>query len=336
VRTAAALVPLPAAPFAGRQLATCDAPELRANHGSADPRLRRRTPARERRAPPYHRSVFVAFFRVVRHRLGRPLPLLRYLVFTTETHALCGALAFFAMLGFYPLSLLLITVARRVLRSPAAHDVVHVALREYYPTAQEFLLRNLEVSSSRFGEELTGHAAVWILLGGAGVFIPLETAFNRIWGFANHRPYWRNQWVGFLLASLCCGLLVLLLLGVAQVWGPLRTLALRASMIVFGAVAIFLLYQLLPNGRVPARVTLPAAVLAALAAEVVRTLYLLFLPWLSLPKSQGPYHVSISFLLFAYFEAFVVLAGAYLAADAAHPEAIPPLEEREHAEAAVP
>jgi hypothetical protein len=43
-------------------------------------------------------------------------------------------------------------------------------------------------------------------------------------------------------------------------------------------------------------------------------LYLLALPFLDLQKSQGPYYISISFVLLAYFESFVVLAGAYLAA----------------------
>jgi hypothetical protein len=38
------------------------------------------------------------------------------------------------------------------------------------------------------------------------------------------------------------------------------------------------------------------------------------LPLLDLPKSQGPYYVSMSFALLAYFEAFVLLGGAYMAA----------------------
>ena len=35
---------------------------------------------------------------------------------------------------------------------------------------------------------------------------------------------------------------------------------------------------------------------------------------LSLQRSQGPYYVSVSFVLLAYVEAFVVLGGAYVAA----------------------
>ena len=243
------------------------------------------------------------------------MPFVRYVLLTTETHALCGSLAFFAMMGFYPLSLLLVTLAKYVLRSSAALEIVHEALREYYPVAQDFLLRNLEVSSASYADSMTVHAVLWILLGGAGVFIPLETAFNRLWGFQEHRPYWRNQWVGLLLTiagwTFAVGLVV------AQLWSPWRGLTLRIGMIGIAVVVIFLLYRFLPNGPVPSSAAFPAAVLAAVATELVRGVYLWILPQLELPRSQGPYHVSVSFLLFAYVEAFVLLAGAYLAAETA-------------------
>jgi hypothetical protein len=35
---------------------------------------------------------------------------------------------------------------------------------------------------------------------------------------------------------------------------------------------------------------------------------------MQLYKTQGPYYLSISFVLLAYFESFVVLGGAFLAA----------------------
>lgn len=60
---------------------------------------------------------------------------------------------------------------------------------------------------------------------------------------------------------------------------------------------------------------LPAAAVSGLGAEVAHWLYLLALPFHDLHRSQGPYYISISFALLAYFESFVVLAGAYLAAD---------------------
>jgi hypothetical protein len=61
---------------------------------------------------------------------------------------------------------------------------------------------------------------------------------------------------------------------------------------------------------------LPAAIVAGLAAELTRWGYQVLLPFLDVHKIQGPFYISISFALLAYFESFVVLAGAYLAAGA--------------------
>jgi len=38
------------------------------------------------------------------------------------------------------------------------------------------------------------------------------------------------------------------------------------------------------------------------------------LPLLQLQTDQGPYYISVSFVLLAYFETFVLLGGMYLAA----------------------
>jgi membrane protein len=258
------------------------------------------------------------FGRIVLRRTLQPLPLLNKLLLSIETHALCGALAFFAMLGFYPLSVLLISLAKYVLRSPGAHQVVRLGVQSYYPAGQEFLLRNLEASSSQLRGELSLVVALWIFLGGAGVFIPLEMAFNRLWGFELSRSYWHNQLVGFLLTVACWAIAVVLVLTVSLAPPSYRAPALWLAAPTLAAVAIFLAYRLLPHGHVPAAIALPAAVLTATVCELVRRVFLLVLPYLDLSRSHGPFQVSVSFLMFAYVEAFVLLAGADLAAEATH------------------
>jgi membrane protein len=256
-------------------------------------------------------------FRVVVCRLlRRPLPLVSRLLLSIETHALCGALAFFAMLGFYPLSLLFVSLAKYVLRSPDAHQVVRLALQSYYPAGQEFLLRNLEASSWQLRGEVSLAAVLWILLGGAGVFIPLEMAFNRLWGFAESRPYWHNQLVGFALTVACWVMAVALVLAVSRVPAAWRAPALWLGAPMLVAAALFLAYRLLPHGPVPTGIAASAALLTAVACEVTRWVFLLVLPRLDLGRSHGPFQVSVSFLMFAYVEAYVLLAGADLAAEA--------------------
>jgi uncharacterized BrkB/YihY/UPF0761 family membrane protein len=260
---------------------------------------------------------------VVARHLRNPLPLASYLFLSIETHALCGALAFFAMLGFYPLSLLMVSLARDVARSPEAQQVVRLALQTYYPAGQEFVIRNLELSSARFRDQLSLDTALWIFLGGAGVFIPLERAFNRLWRFVRPRPYWHNQLVGLGLTLAFWALAVAVVLGTARLGPPWRLAALWAGTLVAFTAAICLAYRLLPHGHVPLAAALPAAALAAVAGEVVRWVFLLVLPHLDLPGSHGPFHVSVSFLVFAYVEAFVLLGGAFLAAETTRERAAP-------------
>ena len=88
----------------------------------------------------------------------------------------------------------------------------------------------------------------------------------------------------------------------------------QGGSLALSVAAIFLLYRYLPNHEVGSRQVLPAAIAAGVVAEGVRWVYLRVLPLLDLPKSQGPYYVSVSFALLAYFEAFVLMGGAYMAA----------------------
>ncbi len=266
------------------------------------------------------------FRTVFRRRLRNPLPLAGYLLLSIETHALCGALAFFAMLGLYPLAMLLVALAKYVLHSPDAVQVIRLAVRSYFPAGQEFLLRNLEASSWHLRDELSLAAAAWILLGGAGVFIPLEMALNRLWGFETHRPYWHNQLVGFGLTVAGWGLAVAVVLAVSAVPLAYRAPALWLCVPTFAALALFLVYRFLPHGHVPSAVAVPAALLTACVAEVVRWVFFLTLPHLDLGRSHGPFQLSVSFLLFAYVESFVLLAGANLAAEVTREMALAPVE----------
>src|SRR6266704_5879278 len=78
-------------------------------------------------------------------------PLFRYLILQTETHAFCLALACAALLGFFPASVVLLTLLRYVLHWDAAYNVLLDTLRIYFPTNQTFVIRNIEVFVSTFG-----------------------------------------------------------------------------------------------------------------------------------------------------------------------------------------
>ncbi len=273
--------------------------------------------------------MFDRFFSGIRNVFTRSFPLFEYLILKTATHAFCGSLAFFSLLGFYPLCQLLLFFAKNVLRWTSAYSVIVSALTEYYPAGQTFLVRNLEWSVAQSGTHIQLQSIFWVLLGSAGFFVPMEAAFNRLWNFKSDRPYWKNQLIGFLLTCVCCALAMIFISLMAVFYSAvsrivswdllaraLRYVALKVSALCFSVVAIFLFYKFLPNGKISSSQVLPASMLAGVVAEAVQWGFAFVLPYLQLPKSQGPYYVSISFALFAYCEAFVLLGGAFLASGA--------------------
>jgi uncharacterized BrkB/YihY/UPF0761 family membrane protein len=232
--------------------------------------------------------------------LTHPLPLLKHLVLRTESHASSAGLAFFALVGFYPFCVLLLWVTGDLLHWPAGETVIRETLREYYPEGQSFLVRNLDVSVEQHGPEMTLATALWILIGAAGVFIPLETALNQLWGAREHRPYWRNQSVGLLLTTAGVGLAFLFVFVTAGIEAfverlglsplPERALdygVLRVCALATTVAAILLLYRFLPNHPVAFRAVAPAALAAGVVAEGVRWVYLQALPFLALSCCSG-------------------------------------------------
>lgn len=258
----------------------------------------------------------------------RGLPTLRYLMHT-EVHTFAFSVAANAILSFFPFVLLLTWLVRNVLHSPAMFQVIADLLKNQLPTGQDFVVRNVTLMAD------TRHSArvvsvIILLISSSGVFLPLEVAFNRIWGFPKNRSYLGNQLISFLLA-LACGILGLFSVGLATgnkllllfmmgghdenflfkaiTFVMLKVFAMAASVGIF-----FLIYWLLPNGKVPAAKVLPAAVAMGIIWELAKYLYILALPWLNFHEVYGPFTIAVTLMLWAYISGMLVLAGAHLAA----------------------
>jgi membrane protein len=252
---------------------------------------------------------------------------LKYLL-RTEVHTFAFSVAANALLSFFPFVLLLMTLIRRVFRSPVMYDVVVQLLRDFLPAGQDFVIRNLNALVG--ARNRTQLASLLILLvTSTGIFMPLEVALNRIWGFPNNRSYLGNQLISLGLA-FSCGVLALLsvactagnvaLLGsllrsrgafVVRLAGFLmmKGFALAASIAIF-----FLIYWLLPNGKISARAVLPTAVIMGLLSETLKYAYILALPWLNFQEVYGPFALSVSLMFWAFLSGLLMLTGAHLSA----------------------
>jgi len=246
----------------------------------------------------------------------------------TEVHTFAFSVAANAILSFFPFVLLLMTLTERVFRSATMSRVIIDLLRDNLPAGQEFVIRNL--SSMAAAREKPQVASLLILLfTSTGVFLPLEVALNRIWRFPNNRSYLGNQLIALGLA-FASGTLALLSIALSagnvfllnllsfghefvlfRIFGfvTAKIFATVASMAVF-----FLIYWLLPNGKVPPRAVLPAAIITGLLSEILKYSYILLLPRLDFQEVYGPFWISVSMMFWAYLTGLLLLAGAHLSA----------------------
>ena len=262
------------------------------------------------------------------HSPGIALSTLKYLT-RTDVHTFAFSVAANSILSFFPFVVLLMTVIRRVFHSRVMYDVVLQLLRDYLPAGQDFVIRNLNAMVNA-RQRVQVASLIILLVTATGIFVPLEVALNRIWRFENNRSYLGNQVISLGLA-FACGLLALLSIGLTA--GPvsfmefllrgygtgvvrlvgflmMKIFAIAASIAIF-----FLIYWLLPNGKVPARAVLPAAIIMGLLSEALKYAYILALPWLNFQEVYGPFALSVSMMFWAFLSGLLLLAGANLSAE---------------------
>jgi membrane protein len=259
---------------------------------------------------------------------GMAISTAKYLL-RTDVHTFAFSVAANAILSFFPFVVLVMTLVRRVFHSRVMYDVVVELLRDYLPAGQEFVIRNLTAMvNARHRVQVV--SLIILLVTSSGVFMPLEVALNRIWRFPNNRSYLGNQLVSLGLA-FGCGALALLSIamtagnvalmgfllrghgtGFIRVVGfvGMKVFAIAASIAIF-----FLIYWVLPNGKVPARAVLPTAIIIGVLSEAVKYGYILALPWLDFGEVYGPFALSVSMMFWAFLTGLLLLAGANLSAE---------------------
>jgi membrane protein len=271
----------------------------------------------------------------------RGVPTLQYLL-KTEAHTFAFSVAANAILSFFPFMVLIMWMIRNVFHSQNMQDVVVQLLRDHLPAGQEFVTSKLILLVK--SRQRIKYASIFILLvTSTGVFLPLEVALNRIWGFTKNRSYLGNQIVSLLLA-FSCGILALASVGAAAgnrailnfmlfghddniVFRFLTAVALKLFATLASIAIFFLIYWFLPHGPVPAKSVLPAAAAMGILWELSKYAYMKALPWLDFQEAYGPFSISVTLMFWAFLSGLMLLAGAHLAAEFAPPHR--PLPKRE-------
>jgi YihY family inner membrane protein len=258
---------------------------------------------------------------------SRVVPTIRYL-FSIEAHVYAFSIAANVLLSSIPFAVLLLTFCDGVLHSQAAVDAILVLIRDSLPSNHDFIMRNLRLLARSRKNQLASLGM--LLFTASGVMLPLEVALNKVWGVQKNRSFLWNQLVAYLLAFVC-GLAALASVLVTAAnqraiaaslgrlgWERLAqaatylTLKLTTLPAIIGV--LFLLFYVLPNGKVPVRPVLMAAIFCGVACEVAKHVFIWVLPLLNFREVYGPFFVSVTLLMWAFVSAMVMLAGAHLSA----------------------
>ncbi len=261
------------------------------------------------------------------HRLRRHgWSTLRYLM-QTEVHTYAFSVAAYSILSLFPFIVLLLTVTHRVFHSTEMYNVVLELLRDYLPSNKDFVIRNLQFLASVKGRG-QAFSLVMLLITSTGIFLPLEVALNSIWGFKKNRSYLMNLIVSLGLA-LGCGCLAMLSIALTAqnlkmlglvigdqniLFRGLAFIVMKTSAILATIGIYFLIYWILPHGKVPLRAVMPAALITGLVSEAAKYIYILALPWLNFQDVYGPFSVSVTLIFWGFFNGMLLLGGAYLSA----------------------
>jgi membrane protein len=249
--------------------------------------------------------------------------ILKYLL-DSEVHTFAFSVAANAILSFIPFIVLLYTIALSVFHSNAMAEAVSQMVFYFFPSNQDFIIKNLMIEAPRHGVQLV--SLVMILISCTGIFLPLEVALNQAWGVAKSRNYLMNQLVAFGLAGLMVVLgmaSVVLSAGQRQmfaflffhhtdnfVYNGLSYLWLALCTGVACILFFFAIYWLLPNCRVPWRPVLRASVVVGIIWLFSKYVFVAILPHLDLKSLYGPFHVSVGLLIWAYISGLILFAGA--------------------------
>lgn len=248
----------------------------------------------------------------------------------TEVHVHALAVAASVLLSFFPFLIVMVSLCRYGFHWRAAVNAIYLALDDSFPgELGGFIKRNLAaVVESRGPIQIT--SIVLLLITANGIFEPMEVALNRVWGVKENRSYWKNQLLSLGLIMLCGGLALISFIltalnqkyigsliglsGSVPLW--INLVFFRFAAIPVSILALFLIYWLLPNRRVPPLRIAPVAILVGLAIELLKYINLITWPLLKekLQREYGPFYISVTIVIFSFVAALLVLAGAEWAA----------------------
>lgn len=257
-------------------------------------------------------------------------PTLKYWL-EVEVHVFGFSIAANVLLSFFPFLLVLVWFCRSI-GWDSAEQAVYFAMSDVFGKEVENLIRGgIDWIPNRF-RHFSYTSLLLLLFTANGIFEPMEVALNKCWGVTKHRSFLMNQLVSMGLI-FACGTLVLIsiilsALNVESLKGGggfainawLNLFFFKMAALPVLMLALFLIYWILPNTKVPWRRVVPVAMVVGVVLEIFK--YLMKAIWPAfLRKLQieyGPFYWAVIIVLMSFLASMIVLAGAEWASRDAH------------------
>ncbi|MEP7270561.1 MAG: YihY/virulence factor BrkB family protein [Acidobacteriota bacterium] len=246
---------------------------------------------------------------------------------TSEVYVYASSIAFNILLSFFPFIVLVGSVLVNLLNSQESYETIYKLMRAFVPVESGMLFRSLD--SVTRGP--TGKAGLFsfglLIFSSSGVFLPIELALNRAYGFIKPRGTIKQYLTYFALTIICGGIMigaamltsyVDLALAAAFGTGQVRLwffngLALLISL-PFMTLFLFLIYYWVPHGKVEVRQIFFTSFATGLLCLIATFAYRLALPLLGFQSSYGEIFKVMALVTWVFILSFILILGANLSA----------------------
>ena len=247
------------------------------------------------------------------------------------THMAAGV-AFYAILSLFPMTLGLVALLSVVLDSTDVQAQLMAFFLTYLPGATDTLNTNADAVGS-----VRSFLGVFSVLGlfwtASAVFGAISRAVNRAWDVHRDRPFWLAK-LRHIAMAVGVGLLFLLSVGTTALLqflsqidlagigriefliGEGTSIIARLVPFVFTLAIFLLIYKYIPNTKTHWRYIWPGVLLAGIAFEVSKSGFVLYLDhFADYEKVYGSLGSVVALLVWIYFSAFILIAGAELSSE---------------------
>jgi membrane protein len=245
---------------------------------------------------------------------------------TTETYVNASAIAFNIMLSLFSFVVLVGTLLIKVLEWQRGYEAFYYLLRALVPKESGMLFRSLDAATMAPGNKVTLFSFGLLIFSASGVFQPLEAALNRAWGFKERKVI--KQYLMYLFLVIICAVIILIPVALGglynsaivavfgetpsrmsffSVLGPVLALP-------FIALLLFVIYYLVPNGKIQASQVVFTSIATAMLWLVGTVIFWLALPLFDFQTSYQELASLMALVTWVFISSFILILGANLSA----------------------